>query len=145
MTEPQPQSVTPTVSIVTPTYNSAAGLSRLISSIERQDYPHDAIELIVVDGGSTDDTIRIAESHGAKVMNERSGRPEMATAIGYEAATGDLIINLPSDNVLPHHHWISQMVEPFKENGNIVAAQTLRYSYSKDANVLDRYFAIFGS
>src|SRR6266571_1593942 len=68
-----------TISTVTPTYNSSAGLSRLLSSIKDQDYPQDAIEMIVVDGGSTDGTIKVAESNGAKVIIERSGRPEMAT------------------------------------------------------------------
>src|SRR2546426_9260982 len=144
MTQLEVSSLRPTVSMVIPTYNSEAPLSRLLRSIELQHYPKGAIEIIVVDGGSTDDTIKIATSYRAKIIHERTGRPEIATAIGYKRAIGDFILNLPSDNVLPHPNWISQMIEPFDQNEEVVAAQTLRYSYRKDLGTLDRYFALFG-
>jgi len=131
--------------MVVPTYNSEVALSRLLSSVELQHYPKDAIEIIVVDGGSADGTVKVAASYGAKIIQERTGRPEMATAIGYKEAIGDFILNLPSDNVLPHQDWISQMIEPFDQNKEVVAAQTLRYSYRKDLGTLDRYFALFGA
>ena len=46
-----------TVSIVTPTYNSMRTLDTYMNAILMQTYPHEAIELIFADGGSTDGTL----------------------------------------------------------------------------------------
>lgn len=47
------------------TYNAAAQLERTLRSVERQCYPH--WEIIVQDGGSTDGTLEILESHRTSV------------------------------------------------------------------------------
>jgi len=134
----------PTISFVIPTYNSEKTLERCLESIAKQDYPRDKIEIIVVDGGSKDRTIEIAQSFGAKIVYEKTRRPESATAIGYNYAQNDLIVNMPSDNILPFSEWLRIMVKPFMKCKNIVAAQPLRYTYRKNLGPLDRYFALFG-
>lgn len=48
--------MTPTVSCVVATHDFAPYLGRAIDSVLAQDYPAEALEVIVVDGGSTDDT-----------------------------------------------------------------------------------------
>ena len=45
------------VSIITTTYNDSAALRKTIKQVEAQDYPN--IEYIIVDGGSTDDTLEV--------------------------------------------------------------------------------------
>jgi glycosyltransferase involved in cell wall biosynthesis len=134
----------PKVSVVVCTFNSSRILKRCLQSLRNQEYPQEALEIIVVDGHSTDSTVKIAESFGAKIMLENTHRPESATAIGYNASSGEFILNFPSDNVLPHKTWLQEMIEPFIEDEQIVAAQPLRYSYDKGFSILDRYFSIFG-
>ncbi|MCB0575882.1 MAG: glycosyltransferase, partial [Saprospiraceae bacterium] len=58
------------VSIVTPAYNSAATIRDTLESIRMQDHPE--IEHIVIDGGSTDDTLRIVSEFpkAGKVISE---------------------------------------------------------------------------
>ncbi len=51
----------PLVSVVTPSLNQGRFLERAIASVREQDYPR--IEHIVVDGGSTDETIEILRAH----------------------------------------------------------------------------------
>jgi len=142
----------PSISVVIPTYNSERILPQCLESIIRQNYPREKIEVIIVDGGSKDKTLEIARSFGAKIIHERTGRPESATAIGYNHATNDLILNMPSDNILPDNRWLRRMIEPFmkfrsidrSKYRKIIAVQPLRYTYRKDLSMLDRYFAIFG-
>lgn len=135
----------PTVSIAIPTYNAENILVGCLESVKKLDYPREKIEIIVVDGGSKDRTIQIAKSYNAIVISERTGRPEAATAIGYKNAKNDLIVNLPADNIIPSSNWLRQMVEPFVRRNDIVAAQTLRYTYDQTLGLLDRYFALFGA
>jgi glycosyltransferase involved in cell wall biosynthesis len=116
-----------------------------LESVKNLDYPKEKIEIIVVDGGSKDRTIPIAKSYNAIVLSERTGRPETATAIGYKNAKNDLIVNLPADNIIPSSNWLKQMVEPFIRCNDVVAAQTLRYTYDRALGLLDRYFALFGA
>lgn len=132
------------VSFVIVTYNSEAIIEECLASIANQNYPKDKIEVIVVDGGSRDSTVKIAQRYGAKVIFENTGRPESATAIGVAHASGELVANVASDNVLPHSNWLRMMVQPFEENHAIVATQPLRYTYRKSDSLLDRYFALFG-
>lgn len=136
--------VYPSVSFIIPTYNVGDILTGCLDSIRKQDYPQEKIEIIVVDGGSKDETIQIAKSYYATVISEKTGRPEAATAIGYKNAKGELIVNLPTDNIIPDRNWLKQMAEPFARYSETVAAQTLRYTYDRTLGLLDRYFALFG-
>jgi glycosyltransferase involved in cell wall biosynthesis len=135
----------PSISIVIPTFNAEAFLPGCLASIKEQKYPEEKLEIIVVDGGSRDRTVDIAKSYDAKIFYENIGRPEAATAIGYNKAKNELIANIPSDNVLPHKEWLTTMVEPFLKCKNVVAVQTLRYTYDKTFSLMDRYLALFGA
>ena len=56
----------PGFSFVIPTYNSGEKIRRCLESIRTQDYPQDNVQLLIADGGSTDDTIDIAREYGAR-------------------------------------------------------------------------------
>lgn len=63
----------------------------------REGHPH---ELIVVDGGSIDDTVAVAERHGARVFTTTPGRGRQMNA-GAAVATGDTLLFLHADTILP--------------------------------------------
>jgi len=85
------------LSIVIPTYNSGMTLAKTINSLVPPPY---AREVIVVDGGSSDDTLEIAQSLGAKIVQSDKGRGNQLKA-GGEAASGDWLLFLHADTVLP--------------------------------------------
>lgn len=135
----------PSVSFVTCTLNSGRLLEECLTSIASLDYPKHLIETIVVDGGSTDSTREIATRFQCTIIDEHTGRPEAATAIGYSTANHDIIVNFPSDNVITDPSWLKRMVQPFYEQPDIVGSYTLRYEYRREDTPLNRCFALFGA
>jgi glycosyltransferase involved in cell wall biosynthesis len=95
-----------------PTYNRAAYIGAALDSVARQIEP--ALEVVVVDDGSGDETRRLVEMHplGAKVRYHlqptRQGASTARNA-GVEMARGNVIVFLDSDDVLePHHHQVAR-------------------------------------
>ena len=86
------------VTIITCTWNSASTLRDTIASV-RQQVGAD-IEQVFVDGGSTDDTLAIIarECPGAQVLHDICGGISRAMNAGAEAATGEVIAHLHSDD-----------------------------------------------
>jgi GT2 family glycosyltransferase len=90
----------PLVSIVTPSFNQGRFLRRTIDSVLNQTYPH--VEYLVVDGGSTDDSVRILESYGHDFWWVSEPDAGQADAInkGFARCRGSLRAYLNSDDVL---------------------------------------------
>lgn len=82
------------ISIVIPVFNEANTLPRILS-IRATD-----IEIIVVDGGSQDETVEIAKSSGMKVLQSKLGRAVQMNA-GAAIATGEVLLFLHADTQLP--------------------------------------------
>ena len=85
------------VSVIVPTLNAARYLSDALDSVGAQTY--DEWEVVLVDGGSTDGTLEIAERY-ERVRQIRQGGTGLTDAwnCGLEAARGDLIAFLDSDD-----------------------------------------------
>jgi glycosyltransferase involved in cell wall biosynthesis len=90
----------PLVSVITPVYNGERFLEAALKSLFAQDYP--AFESIVVDDGSTDGSAAVARSFPqvTYIHQENRGRGA-ACNTGAEAARGELIAWLDSDDVFP--------------------------------------------
>jgi glycosyltransferase involved in cell wall biosynthesis len=58
----------PFFSIIIPARNGERSLARCLESIKRQTYPVNKYEIIISDGMSTDDTVKIAEDFGSKIV-----------------------------------------------------------------------------
>lgn len=89
------------ISIITPSFNSAATIERTIKSVLSQNYPN--LEYIIVDGASTDNTLNIIEKYKKniyKVISEHDNGISEAFNKGIKAASGDLIGIINSDDYL---------------------------------------------
>ena len=87
----------PLVSVITVTRNSARYIEETIQSVLAQDYP--AIEHIVVDGASTDDTVAILKRHPhLRWISEPDRSPEEAMEKGFRLSRGSVINILNSDD-----------------------------------------------
>jgi len=107
------------------------------------------IEILVMDGGSTDATASVAQKYGVFFIR-RADRPywvlnaEARMGLGVTMAKGDIVAFIMSDNFLPTADWLRTMVRPFQENPAIVLTQTLHYAYDRSLALLDRYAALMG-
>jgi rSAM/selenodomain-associated transferase 2/rSAM/selenodomain-associated transferase 1 len=86
----------PLISIIIPTLNEEENIAACL----RGTLNASQVERIVVDGGSRDQTMEIARSCGAKVINSPAGRARQMNA-GAEMASGDLLLFLHADTLLP--------------------------------------------
>jgi len=93
-----PLSASPLVSVIVPSFNHAPYLRECIDSVLSQD--HAPLELIVVDDGSTDDSLAILQSYGTRItlLQQRGGRQARARNLGLGVAQGELVAFLDSDD-----------------------------------------------
>ncbi len=84
----------PTISVIVPTLNEAANMPFVLSTLAGLD-----CEIVVVDGRSRDDTIRVAMALRPDIVLIREQRRGKGAALraGFAAATGDIIVMLDSD------------------------------------------------
>ncbi len=134
------------ISVVIATFNSERTLDRALHSLKSQNYPQDKIELILADGGSTDNTKEIGRKYQAKIIDvpNVNQSAEYNKGYGLQYATGEYILCIDHDNIIPHKDWLNKMLQPHLEHKDVVATETLRYRYEKNLTALDRYFALFG-
>ncbi len=96
----------PKVSCVIPTLNAGAILGLCLDAIRGQDYPQDRIEILVADGGSTDETIDLAKSHQAVLVENPKRIAEAGKQAAIARMTGDYVLFVDADNELASPDFI---------------------------------------
>lgn len=131
----------PFVSIVIPTFNAQKYLGLCLRSIKKQTYPKSRYEVLVIDGGSTDKTVKIARLLGAKLLQNPKRDAESGKAIGIRASKGEVIALIDADNELIQKAWLSEMVRPLLEDRTIFGVES-PWRVKKYDSLLNQYFAM---
>lgn len=89
----------PMVTVVMPVRNESAFIARSLGAVVEQDYPRDRLEILVVDGRSTDDTVAIvramSERHaGIRVLDNPQLVQSAALNLGIRAARGEIVVRI---------------------------------------------------
>lgn len=110
----------PVVSVVVRTLNEAEQFPLVLRAIGRQviDVP---VEIVVVDSGSTDATLAMAEAAGARIVRlTRPFRPGYAVNAGAEASRGRICVTLSAGAFPVNDRWLAPLVAPLLgENGPV--------------------------
>lgn len=108
----------PYFSVVVPTYNRLARLQHVIAAFERQAYPTDAYEVIVVSDGSTDGTEAYLEAHRSTIqlrwLTQANQGPAAARNAGVRAAVGEFILFV-DDDVVPEPQLLEEHARSHQE------------------------------
>lgn len=121
------------ISIITATYNSEKTLLDTLLSLEKQTHPD--IEYIVVDGASKDNTIELIKSNCtrvSKIICEPDHGIYDALNKGIQAASGDVIGFLHSDDLLAYDDAIADIAKTFESTGCDAIYGDLEYVAQND-------------
>ncbi|MBK1724671.1 MBL fold metallo-hydrolase [Thiocystis violacea] len=133
------------VSIIIRTLNEARHLDDLLNRIAEQHIQGLGVEIIIVDSGSTDGTLEIAERHGCRILH--IAREEFSFGrslnLGCEAAEGDLLVITSGHCVPVDPHWLQRLCQPLLDNrahysfGRQLGGDNSHYS---ETRIFSKYF-----
>jgi glycosyltransferase involved in cell wall biosynthesis len=99
--------VAPFVTVLIPSHNEQSDIVRCLDAVESQDYPHDLMEVLLVDGGSTDGTASLARIHFAaggydgRIIGNSAGNTPSNLNSGLAQARGEIVCRVDARSVIP--------------------------------------------
>ncbi len=134
----------PLVSVIIATYNSEKVLERSVKAIREQTYPQNLIEILVVDGMSTDLTRTIAVRYKCKIIDNPKIEQGNAKILGMQNAKGRYVLFVDSDEVLEYKEAIRKTVTAFLEEKGCHYAVCSGYKRPEGYSSLSGYISDFG-
>ncbi|KKG86214.1 hypothetical protein DU57_02595 [Methanosarcina mazei] len=100
----------PSISFCIPTKNEGEDLPSCLESIVNQNY--DNIEIIIVDGYSSDNTVKIAKKYGCKIYYDNVSLAN-SRQISIEKSSRDIVAIWDADIIIPHKNWLKYAIKCF--------------------------------
>ncbi len=127
------------ISIIIPTINEEEAIGKVLKEIPLKTLKREyAVEILVIDGASTDNTKIIAEQLGVKVITEKRKGYGRAYKTGFKNATGDIIVTADGDYTYSMSA-IPTLVENLKkDNLDFITTNRFRYMNRKSMTSLHR-------
>jgi len=126
-------------SIIMPTLNAERTLEKALQSVRIQQFPQDRIEILVIDGGSTDATLTLAGKYRAKVLENPMVQQEFAKHTGLLNAQGRYALFLDADEVLANPDSLQKKLTAFTENPEVKILFSSGYETPPGAPAINRY------
>ncbi len=133
----------PFVSIIIPTLNAALTVEASIEAVLNQTYPKERMEIIVIDGGSIDDTVKILSEFPLLILLQTQDYPGDSGArnIGALYAQGEIIVTTDADDTVDPN-WLINLIRQYTEPyiGSVVGSSRTVYDKS---NWQERLISLF--
>ncbi len=133
------------VSFIIPTLNAQSVLEKCLHSISIQNFKRSNYEILIIDGGSTDNTISIAKKYGSIILKNPLKTAEAGKAVGVKSAKGEYIALIDSDNILPKNDWLKKAIYPLDKDKEIIGTEPWKFTYRTNSGLMERYSALIGA
>lgn len=133
------------VSVIFRALNEEKWFADALEACRSQELDGTTVEIILVDSGSTDRTIEIAESYGCRVVYIDKSDFTFGRSLNYgcEAATGDYLVFISAHCIPAHNRWLEDLIAPLKSSqvdyvyGRQIGHEVTRFS---EHQIFAQYF-----
>lgn len=128
----------PPVTFIITTYNSDKYFVDCLNGIFMQKYPKNKFDVIIIDGGSKDDTLNIAKKYDVKIENNPHRIAEYGKAVGIKKCTTEYFILLDSDNIITNEYWLLNMIYAMHNETNIIGVES-KMTINTNMTLINKY------
>jgi dolichol-phosphate hexosyltransferase len=126
------------ITIIVPTLNEGASIKKVLDDIPQQVCAC-KVQTLVIDGGSNDDTVKIAEKCGVKVVRQKTRGKGTAMREAVNLVNTDIIVFIDGDETYPLDK-LESIVEPIlKENADVVVGKRLKRKDGDSIPFINRF------
>ncbi|MBI1392439.1 MAG: glycosyltransferase [Alphaproteobacteria bacterium] len=137
-----------TVSIIFRALNEEKWFGQALAACREQEIADADVEIILVDSGSTDRTVEIAEAAGARIVHIKKHDFTFGRSLNYgcEAAAGDYLVFISAHCIPAHRHWLANLIRPLREGlvdysyGRQLGHEVTKFS---ERQIFAQYFPAF--
>lgn len=129
----------PAVSIIIPAYNEESYIKQTLVALGGSDYPSELLEIIVVDNGSSDNTVAIAQEFSDKVLSLKEGNVGAVRNMGAQYAAADILIFIDADCIVDSG-WITRGAKCLRSEKDTVFGGA--YKTSPQANWIEKLWLL---
>lgn len=103
-------------SVIIRTLNESRYLRQALEAVKAQDFPQEQVEIVIVDSGSTDDSLDIAYEFGCRVVHIRREEFSFGRSlnVGCDVSQGDFLVFISGHCVPVDTHWLKELLGPFE-------------------------------
>jgi glycosyltransferase involved in cell wall biosynthesis len=134
----------PDISVIIATFNSERTLELTLNSINKQIFPKDKVEILIVDGGSTDSTIVLAKKNNARIITNPQTEPVYAKYLGILNSKGKYAIFIDHDECIESKTCFQDRMQIFNDNKSIKAIVSTGYNDPPNSSIINSYINEFG-
>jgi rhamnosyltransferase len=135
-------------SLVIRTYNEEKHLDELLTQVHQQKCTLVNLEIVIVDSGSTDKTLEIANRHGCRVTHIKKSDFTFGRSlnIGCEFAKGELLVFVSGHCIPANPDWLDELCKPLVERqvaysyGRQIGRDTTKYSEGRH---FDKWYPVY--
>jgi len=129
----------PEVSIVLLALNAGENFKKVLSGIFSQSFK--SFEVIIIDSGSTDNTLEIANKYPIKIkkIKKQDFGHGKTRNLGAKLAKGKYVVYLTHDAIPENKNWLQELIKPLKEDKKIAGVFS-RQVPKENENEIDKFF-----